>query len=303
MSIGENTGVNIGENADYSIIETGEEPIGTIFNDSFESGDMSTTNADGFNWRSLNKTSIVTRNAACSSPGTDVVIWNGSTICTEVIPSTREWTAKDGDNSLRFRYAALENWTEQEFATGTGYTELWVSYWMKVPINFARGSTGSPSNNKWFKMWMGDHSVYDNGNISHFVTHDYPGSPSTTINMGLTARSGDGPSNSDTTYTDFITVADAGRWMHIVYHMKASSGSGATDGLAAFYRKWENASSYETIGELNNIDFAVSAASVANGYSGWGSADMMGYANMPYDTDTEWLLDSFRLSENDLRII
>lgn len=272
----------------------------TIFSDDFESGDMLSTNQDGFSWGKNNGTSIVTTKPLCGGLplGDPTAIYNNKVICNgpQTPAGDGDWNAKNGDNSLRFRYAANRNWTEQRFDLGIGYSEVWISYWIKVPANFSRGLTGGAANNKWFKFWMGDFSLYDQAGVSQFNTQDWAGKPATNIDVVLAYDNADGVGGYSSRYVDYITPADSGRWMHIVYHMKASSGAGAKDGEISWYRKWENASSYETIADLNNIEIPIGAKSIANGYSGWSSGYLMGWANRPYTEDTEWLVDDFMVS-------
>ena len=271
-----------------------------IIADDFESGDLSTTNKDGFKWAAPMRTSIVTRNASCANPGDDVVIWSGKAACTVLGSSDpRDWTAKRGNNSLRFRYAAGQEWTEQRFDPGKGYPEIWLSYWIRVPVNFSRGTSGSLTNNKWFKMWMGDQSLYDKPGVSQFNTQDWPGSPATNIDVVLAYDNAAGKGGKSGTYTNYVTPADAGKWMHVVYHMKASSGGGAKNGRISWYRKWEGGS-YETIADLKNIEIAIGKASTNIGYNGWGAGYILGYANRAYAKDTEWLVDEFVISTTSL---
>jgi len=62
-----------------------------VFLDSFESGDMSSTNSQGFDWGRNNRTSVVTEEAAVYNNGE---IYN--------IPSgDPDWSPKTGDHSLR----------------------------------------------------------------------------------------------------------------------------------------------------------------------------------------------------------
>ena len=204
---------------------------------------------------------------------------------------------------MRFRYSAGDSWTEQRFDMGKGYPEIWVSYWQRVPINFSRGLTGSPSNNKYFIMFMGNHSIYDQSDVSHFITRDWPGSPGTNISVDLQYYNADGAGGTSSRYSNYITTSDAGRWMHIVYHMKASSGGGAKDGRISWYRKWEGDSGYTTIADLNNIEITIGAKSTNLGYNGWGGGYIMGYANMPYAQDTEWLVDDFTISTTSLLVL
>ena len=270
-----------------------------IFLETFESSDMTTTNEAGFAWGGLNRTSIVTRDAACSTPGDNVVLWNGRAICTVLSASDpRDWTAKVGDNSLRFRYAAGEYWTEQRYDFGKGYPETWVSYWIRVPTNYYRGSG---TNNKWFDILMAPMSQYEDSTVSRIEMQDWASNTAGAMVLNIQFRNGsDGKFKSSDRYPDFVTPADAGKWMHIIYQLKSSSNNTATDGILRMYRRWENEGNYTLINELINLNVGIGAGSVSAGYLGWGAGYIMGYANSAYAKDTEWLLDNFTVSNTSL---
>ena len=266
--------------------------------DSFESQDMSTTNSDGFSWGNNNKTSVVTQHATDGS----VAVYNNGSIYNIAAPvmndgTIRDWTAFDGDYSLRFRYPASQNWTEQRYELGNGYPEVWVSYWIRVPINYYRGSG---TNNKWFNIQMGTMSQYGDPTVSRIEMQDWPNGNGG-MNINIQFRNGsDELFASSPSYPDFITPNDAGRWMHLIYHMKASQTNTSTDGILRMYRKWEGDTSYTLINELVNLNVGIGAGSVSAGLLGWASGYIMGYANAPYDNDTEWLLDEFTISTTSL---
>lgn len=274
---------------------------GVIFSDSFESGDMSATSTDGFSWDKNNSTSIVTQDQT-DGP---VAIYNNQPIynihdTTMPDGSTRNWTAKVGANSLRFRYAAGANWSEQRYDLGKGYPEIWISYWIRVPTNYKRGLGSSNVNNKWFDILMGPMSQYSNGTVSRIEMQDWPGS-SNSMNINIAFRNGsDGKYKNSNMYSQFVTPADAGKWMHLVYQLRASATTSTTDGIIRMYRRWENETGYTLINELVNLNVGIGAGSVSSGYLGWGSGYFMGYANSPYNNDTEWLIDDFIVSDTSL---
>ena len=149
---------------------------------------------------------------------------------------------------------------------------------------------------------MGDTPLYDQAGVSQFNTQDWGGSPSSSIDVRLLYDNADGVGGAGTTFPNYVTVADQGRWMHVVYYMRASTGGGATDGQISWYRKWDGDANYTTIDDLDNIEVPVGTASLAAGYDGWGSGYLMGYANAPYDVETEWLIDDFNMSTTSLLI-
>ena len=141
-------------------------------------------------------------------------------------------------------------------------------------------------------MWGRDHGDYESDG-PRVEMQDYPGSSSSNISINIQLRQTKphGFINSSR-YVDFVTPADASRWMHVVYQGVSGNGNGAF----RFWRRWGNEASYELINEINNAFITTGA----NGFNGWGYGYIMGYANMPYDNDTDWLLDDFILATHPL---
>ena len=102
---------------------TGAPPL---FADGFESGDLSHTE-NGVEW-----------------------------CCNSVRVSDER--ARSGRYSLRFAFGpdapGEDSWAEQRVALGRPMTEVWVSYALYVPPNYAHRSD-SPSNNKFFALYHG----------------------------------------------------------------------------------------------------------------------------------------------------
>lgn len=274
--------------------------------DSLESADFSSTNTDGFHWENPNKTSIVTK---------DAVVNNGSPINNPIENgwyTGRNWDPREpelqdevvGEHMMRYRYAAGAEWTEQRYDLGGAYPEIWISYWMRVPTNYSRPSG---TNNKWFNIWMGrsknQHSEdYENPGISRIEMQDWAGS-NQSMDIRIQFRNGtDGVYANSNTHKGLVRPEDAGRWMHVVYHFKASSSNNANDGILRMYRRWHGQQNHELINDLNNINVGVGSGSQAVGRLGWGAGYIMGYANATYNKTTEWLLDDFTVSTESLII-
>lgn len=259
-----------------------------LFVDSFESGDMSATNADGFSWGSNNRTSVVTMD-----PG-PVAVWNNGPIDNAGSDGT-DWTAYDERHSLRFRYPAGEFWSEQRFDIGQAQPELWIRYWLRVPTNFRHGDT-SPTNNKFFALWMDDYSQHGDGPtiVWNFWRDGDTDNSRFTFSVSETGGPGGGH-HSD--YPEFIrSPEDQGRWMQVVLYAKMSTDAQSMDGEARIYRRWEDEDDLTLIGETTGKNFSAPA----DGPNGWKGGYIMGWSNPAYDEDTEWLLDKLELSTQPL---
>jgi hypothetical protein len=271
-----------------------------VLHEDFESGNMSnTTNSDGFRWSGNNRTSVVTIDPDCDvwPYGTSVAVYNNGAICNENLGVGSDWEAKNGKNSLRFRYPAGEEWTEQRWSSGVGYRTLWVAYWVRVPSNFTRTNTiGGTSNNKW--IWFGQgakQDVYSINNSANVWVRDLKNGDNINVDFQY-INPKDGNYATTSSYSNFITTADQGRWMHIVYQLKMSSVNGAGDGALVMYRKWEDEGAYTKIISDENID--LHSGSV--GLEGFAGGYLFGYANGTYAVDTDWLLDDFLISDTSL---
>lgn len=267
-----------------------------IFLDGFESEDLSTTNADGFSWANPNRTSLVTMDpdanqGVCEGSETGAyAIWNNGDIC-NFGGDGKDWTAKNGDISMRFRYPADEPWAEQRFEMGEAYPELWMAFWLRVPTNFHKGDG---SNNKFWRIWRNDYSESKCKVGSEFRTagNQYPDG-SANVYLKAPANTGDAAH-----YSPFMRPEDAGRWMHIVVYMKCSSEVDSGDGIVRQWRKWESDSDYILMNEVTNRNIQPEGP---KGSQGFNKGYIMGWANDPYSETTEFLIDDFELSTSDLR--
>lgn len=241
----------------------------TVFTDSFESGNMSATNAHSFGWGNNNRTSIVTEEGVVYAGGEKDI----------PIPSGRDWSTYDnlGHHHLRFYYKAGEPMTEQRFKLGRHYQDLWLSYWLRVPTNFEHGSL----NNKFLSVWP---TRYDRAGTVTWQTR-----PNGSGGANLVYQDG-GVTSGETGSAPFISVPeDQGRWMHVVARVKSATGPDAHNGVIQFFRRWAGENSYKLIHEKTSADIwddDSTEQGISQGY-------IMGWANDPYDMTTEWFLDEF----------
>jgi hypothetical protein len=252
-----------------------------LFVDSFESGDMSATNEDGFSWGNNNRTSVVTAEGE--------VYNNGKT--GGAIPSGKDWEPKDGQHSLRFRYPAGEPWAEQRFNLGGAYPEIWIKYWLRVPVNYQHG----PGNYKFLSLWMDGYNSSAGGKIVwELWPTDIPGDSVLAFSSSAGNAAGDsGPKQ----HTPFINASeDRGKWMEIVIHAKTSSGGEPNNGVIELWRRWEGEESYTQFHKKTDATLAIPVG----GPDGWNGGFLMGWANNSYSEETEWLLDSFEMSISSL---
>jgi len=254
--------------------------------ESFESGDMSATNEAGFDWGRNNRTSVVTADA--------VVYNNGEKNVAK--PSGRDWDPKHGEHSLRFRYASGSYMAEQRFNLGQAYPELWLQYWVKVPINYYHGQN-SPSNHKFLALWMDGYSQKGDGAS---VIWEFWGSDDGSSRLAYHfSKGGYQITGGHIGHQEFINVPeDLGRWMEITVHVKASSMGNSPDGVIQLWRRWENELPSQR--ELMHDRTDAVLPLPATGPQGWKSGYFMGWANAAYAKDTEWLVDYITFSTETL---
>ena len=276
-----------------------------VFFDSFESGDLSATNSDGFSWNHTNRTSIVIHDEQ-DGP---VAIYNGNPIYNiheSIMPdgTVRDWNAVEGEHSLRFRYPEGINWAEQRFNMGKAYTEIWISFWVRVPNNYEHLDSDGTDNGKWFALWMDDYSSKGNGPtivgsleiVRELQDGKWVATGSTDLQMtwsvgGNTVTT---PRSSRTRLIDF--PHDQGRWMQWVIRAKAATTTESNDGIIQTWRRWQGEGGFTKLHDVTDADIGPPV----EGPFGWQKGYLMGYMNSPFAVDTEFLLDNFTISTSSL---
>ncbi len=252
-----------------------------FFIEDFESGDFSGTNAEGFHWKQTNRTSIVT---------SESVVNNGAPVDVP-IPEGRNWNPKNGRHSLRFRYPAQDFMSEQRFGLSVAHPELWVKYWLRVPTNY-KHTTITPSNSKLFAIWM---DAYSDKGVGATVIWEFWGNGSGSELAFHYSKGGEiGHDGPHIQHVPFISEEDKGRWMQLIFHVKAASSFEANDGVIQLWRRWEDEPAFTKYHEL--LDADIGFADV----KGWRDGYLMGWSNSGYIENTEWLIDDIVFSDKSL---
>ncbi len=259
-----------------------------IFSDSFESGSF-THSENGFRWGSPNRTSIV-RDDGCA-------VHINPPRCVE--GNSGQWEngpGVSGRHSMRFRYPALESWAEQRFDIGGSYPELWMSFWIRVPINYVHeNAMGTGDNNKFFALWA---DSYNSGAVIIGGLWRDSRTNSTRFSIGgiQTTQGHGGDIWADGVF--WRNPEDRGRWMHFVMQAKMSDTADINSGVIRAWSRWEDSPDYTLLVERHNYEFTAQAG----GNSGWSGGYLMGWANSGYAENTEFLIDDFTVSTHSLFI-
>lgn len=190
---------------------------GYIFYDDFSSGDLSKT-TNGFVWESPTHASVI----------------NG-------------FGPNGKSNCLRFDYTQTGGqWSEQRFALGAIYPEVWLRYWIFFPLGNESPSRGAkwqrddggvvPYNNKFFRLYAG---VAGDELFPRVGAETYPRDSAALDcqlypEAAITGRSGIGPFWND----DPVPVADPfvidsarGRWVKIKAQNLKSTDANTSNGV------------------------------------------------------------------------
>ena len=258
-----------------------------LFHDTFESADMSQTNSQGFFWENNNRTSVVYGDGTRSE-----AVWNNGPISnvTEL-----DWQAWKGNHSLRFRWPAGKNWSEQRFNLGTAEKEIWLSYFIRVPHNYRHCTSCDRQNNKFFAFWMDGYEARGVGS-TFWLSMEPAGGGNT--NLAFTYSEGNNTaSRGYQQRTPFINIeTDRGRWMQIVIHLKTESSNGTDDGIVETWRRWSDDTTFTQLHSNSNVGFNIPDG----GPQGFLRGYLFGWANGPYAENTDWLLDEFKISTTSL---
>jgi hypothetical protein len=256
--------------------------VGNIVNDGFESADFSSPGYPNFSWSNVNRTYIVTSEA---------VVYDGTGVVYK--PSTKDRVPKSGQHSLMFQYPPGAFQSEQRFNIGGAYPEIWMSFWLRVPVNFSHPSA-PPANQKLFNIWMDGYSNTGAGSTAgmEFSPNGAGGS-----NFFVKVSSGDfNVTNAPLGTVPFITVPDdQGRWMSLVVHIKSETQPNLQDGVMGVWRKWEDEQNYSKTHDLSSLPIKLDSAA-----GGFKAGYLMGFANSPYPDWTEFFIDDFKLSTTSL---
>jgi hypothetical protein len=258
-----------------------------LFHDNFESADMSQTNSQGFFWEANNRTSVVYGDGEKSE-----AVWNNGPVSNV---QELDWKAWEGNHSLRFRWAAGENWAEQRFNLGMAQKEVWFSYFIRVPHNYRHCTSCTRRNNKFFSLWMDNYEVKGIGS-TFWLSMEDAGNGDTDLAFSYSQGNNTG-SGSFQQHAPFINIAtDRGRWMQIVIHLKTESATGTNDGTVETWRRWSDDTTFTALHSSTTVGFNISES----GPQGFIKGYLFGWANGPYAENTDWLMDEVKISTTSL---
>ena len=295
------------------------------FEDGFESGDQLSTNSDGFYWDGNNGTAVFNSNGMLwkrdigtqSPEKTSYTAANGWSWSKT---ANSKWSAKNGASFLNFIYTPAKGWVENRFQLGTVQRDVWIQYWIRVPTNFyyrTKEEAGTTTdNNKFINLWMDDYSAKGTGTTIAFGLKPDTNNPgSALIDLSYSpGELGNGTGSKLSQYgerhfknstkdhhtaghekqTRFISYpSDKGRWMHMVFHIRAESSLGAGDGVMESWRMWEGQSAHSKLQTYENAAIKLPDNGKTQGFI---QGYLMGHANSVPSEQTEWLIDDFKLS-------
>ena len=244
-------------------------PADVLWFDDFESGDFS-----GFSWAPPNRTSIV-RDDGCVVHDGDAVMNCGH--------EERRWESRPGStgrHAMRFRYPAGSDIAEQRFVLPETLSELWVCYWIRVPLNFSHPAV-SRDNQKFFALWQDDYEFHGVGTTATFQFRRHGDAGSSVSNYQIRPGSGGDRHTGEAGGAALWSVADRGRWMHSCIYARHGA-----EGRIEQWRRWEDETDYRMLYEATHDLGAMN----------WSAGYIMGWANAPYAENTEFLIDDFMVS-------
>ena len=234
-----------------------------IFEDGFESGNLSTTQ-NGFRWVGSTRTEV-----------------------NSVNPRT-------GSRSLQFFYHANadgeDGWSEQRFALGGNYTDIWAAYDMRIPNNYYHRDQSDSANNKGFLyLWSGDYASPSGPMLGPEFWPLGDGSSKASIRLfgrGYDQHIGSGVCPNP------IKLSDRGKWFRIVAHYKYAS-SANNDGIVQIWKQYPDGTQEVACSITNGAWYAANSPGFDSGY-------ILGWANSGYSEDTYFYVDNFKVATHSL---
>jgi hypothetical protein len=258
--------------------------VSSIVREDFETGVLDENYPSGFRW---GQTWQSVRMSVVRDD--QYIVWKNGRVMEGPV-SGADWEGFSGMHSLRFAYPAGQNgWSEQRFSLGGAYPELWIGYWLRVPSNWEHG-TGRDSNNKFFAIWMDEYER--EGPTGVIQTRNRSGNSiiSPYVRTRANRHLGESPG-----MTLIEVPKDRGRWMQVIIWVKMASSATAADGNFAMYRRWEGEDEFENVFSYNDWDnYHV------GGNRGFAHGYLMGWANAIQPRTSDWLLDDFIVSQENL---
>ena len=253
-----------------------------MFTDGFENGNF-LSDQNGYGWGPANNSGSGTEQG---TPG----------------PSVSTNRAYSGTYGLEMPFGPSQ-WTSKTFHFGEYLTELWMEYWLYVPLNYVHGDA-NPSNNKFFLIYR---DIYSGGQTMNFEIYNSSGGSYMIGQMSHNGsgsialiRDGVGGTTGSVIVVDpFIKNSSGmivpGNWAQIRVHIKSASSANGQDGISQI---WINGDIIFNKTDLNYW--------FAQGYSGpaipqpeFHNGYILGATNADFVESTIFYLDDMKMYNSD----
>lgn len=270
---------------------SGDLPEANLVVDTFETANMTPTlNNSGFSWGANNRTSVVTMD-----PG-PVAVWNNGAINNPDADQSKDWSAKEGSHCLRFRFdenpgaiGTGETLAEQRWGMTDPQSDLWIGYWMRVPVNYYNDPANA--NSKFMSVWMDEYTSIGPGAVWN-LRPTASGGASFRLSVATPTQQPSVPGGENTIYNDLIRVPqDRGKWFYFAYRIFQSTSGSSNDGRIETYFMREGESSITQCATLQNLNISYKGS----GPNGWRAGFLLG-SHRGYAEATEFFVDKFTLS-------
>lgn len=199
---------------------------------------------------------------------------------------------KDGKFSLKFTFAGTDDttdsWAEQRFTLGKRYSEIWVSYDIRIPDNYYhRTASVGTSNNKGFLMlWGGDYSKPTSPKMGVEFWPNEDGSGNSTASVRLSGVGYD--KHYWKACPNIVTLSDRGKWIKIVVHAKVPTVSN-NDGIYQLWKVYDDGKVVQACNLVDSEGYVATNAGFDSGY-------ILGWSNSGYKDETVFYVDNFKVT-------
>lgn len=252
----------VADTAAVEVISSSSGDVQPVFEDGFESGDVSHTE-NGYEWGNSVNMTVVADAARTGSHG---------------LRLTHPAKA-DGDDSV----------AQINLNFGAQVTEVWIELWMRVPDNYFHRDSEGADNNKFFQIYGDSRKNPDVGIIAE-VQHWVGEGDSDGIRY-LPHETGDIEGSQWREHKDVepILQSEQGQWIRWRWHIKTSeetSTEGPWDGIVEVW-KGSRLLFSDTGVPIRNDD--------PNRQDGMDIMRLLGWSNSGYDEDTSFDFDDLKI--------
>ena len=262
---GTNLVCNVAMSSVLAVTATFSTSGSVLFQDDFESGNLSKTQG-GARWGGSTSAQVV-----------------------NVRPNT-------GTYSLRMTFSGVpdgeDSFSEQRFELGGRYTDVWIKYDLYIPSNYYhRTQNPDSANNKSFvHLWAGDYSGGPGFGAGYEIWPDGTGAGNLAFHP---FRPDQGHLDDNLRNSRGIELSDRGTWIEITSQIKNAT-SANNDGEARVWKRRQGSTTKELIYEQTGLPiYNADGNFMERGY-------LLGWSNSGFLETTVFYIDNFVISNNPL---